>query len=81
MSYLVGRGRKMLKTIEAIIDPNGRVRLREPVELKTPQRAIVTILEDTSADDVATFLSEPALAEDWLRPEEDKAWAHLQKGP
>lgn len=26
------------------------------------------------------LLSEPALAEDWNRPEEDKAWAHLQLG-
>jgi len=25
-----------------------------------------------------TLLSEEALAKDWLRPEEDKAWAHLQ---
>lgn len=24
------------------------------------------------------LLSEPALAEDWLRPEEDAAWEHLQ---
>lgn len=24
------------------------------------------------------FLSEPALAKDWDRPEEDEAWAHLQ---
>ncbi len=24
------------------------------------------------------LLSEEALAKDWLRPEEDKAWAHLQ---
>lgn len=26
------------------------------------------------------FLSEPALAKDWDRPEEDEAWAHLQPG-
>jgi hypothetical protein len=25
------------------------------------------------------LLSERALAEDWNRPEEDAAWAHLQK--
>jgi len=24
------------------------------------------------------LLSEPALAEDWSRPEEDEAWSHLQ---
>jgi hypothetical protein len=27
----------------------------------------------------ALLLSEPALTEDWLRPEEDEAWAHLQQ--
>jgi len=25
------------------------------------------------------LLSEPALAEDWNRPEEDEAWSHLQQ--
>ncbi|MBX5452770.1 MAG: hypothetical protein K6U10_02405 [Acidobacteriia bacterium] len=25
-----------------------------------------------------TLLAEKSLAEDWLRPEEDEAWAHLQ---
>ena len=28
----------------------------------------------------AALLSEAALAEDWNRPEEDAAWAHLQPG-
>jgi hypothetical protein len=27
------------------------------------------------------LLSEEALAEDWLRPEEDEAWSHLQLEP
>jgi hypothetical protein len=27
------------------------------------------------------LLSEPALAEDWNRPEEDEAWSHLQQVP
>ena len=31
-----------------------------------------------SADNVCALLSEPALAEDWNRTEEDAAWAHLQ---
>jgi len=32
-----------------------------------------------SPEDVElALLSEAALAEDWLRPEEDAAWAHLQ---
>ncbi len=33
-------------------------------------------LEPAAGD--AALLAESALAEDWLRPEEDAAWAHLQ---
>jgi len=33
--------------------------------------------QDLTLDETA-LLSEPALAEDWNRPEEDAAWAHLQ---
>lgn len=27
------------------------------------------------------LLSEPSLARDWLRPEEDEAWSHLHELP
>ncbi len=30
---------------------------------------------------IGTLLSEPALAKDWNRPEEDKAWEHLAQLP
>lgn len=66
----------MLRTLEAIIDADGTVRLAEPVELIGPARALVTILDLPVVDEV-TLLSEPALS-DWNRPEEDAAWAHLQ---
>jgi len=41
----------------------------------------VTILDEEPAPLTLepTLLSERALAEDWNRPEEDAAWAHLQK--
>jgi hypothetical protein len=70
----------MLRTIEAIIDEHGTVRLLEAVHLATARRALVTILEEEPATRVQeiTLLSEAALAEDWGRPEEDAAWAHLQ---
>lgn len=71
----------MLRTIEAIIEPDGRVRLLEAVELSGTRRALVTLLEEAAeeaAGEVTALLSEPALAEDWNRPEEDAAWAHLQ---
>jgi hypothetical protein len=70
----------MIQTIEAIIQPDGKVLLLEAVQLTESRRALVTILEDEPAQSVSTIalLSEQALAEDWNRPEEDEAWSHLQ---
>ncbi len=67
----------MVRTVEAVIDPRGHVRLLEPVELAGVRRAFVMILEDPSTNDAAV-LSEGALAKDWGKPEEDAAWSHLQ---
>lgn len=71
----------MIKTVEAIVDEHGKVKLAEHVELPSPRRALVTILdEEPSATTLeSSLLSERALAEDWGRPEEEAAWAHLQK--
>jgi hypothetical protein len=71
----------MIKTVEAVIDERGNVRLLEPVHPGGVRRALVIILEERPADcpAEAAFLSETALAEDWHRPEEDEAWKHLQK--
>jgi hypothetical protein len=70
----------MIRTVEAVIDEQGRVRLLESVPLSSPRRALVTILEEEPAGLVQeiTLLSEAALARDWERPEEDAAWSHLQ---
>lgn len=68
----------MLRTIEAVIDDDGNVLLLEAVRLPAGRRALVTILDDTVVDEAA-LLSEKALAADWTRPEEDAAWAHLQR--
>jgi hypothetical protein len=70
-----------LCTIEAIIEPDGKVRLLEEVRLSGSHRALVTVLDkpvDEASDISTALLSEAALAEDWNRPEEDAAWAHLQ---
>ena len=68
----------MLKTIEAVIDEQGNVRLLEPVRLMASHRAVVVILEESIATRNETaFLSEEAL-KDWNRSEEDQAWSHLQ---
>lgn len=70
----------MIRTVEAVIDEHGVVRLLEDVHLPATRRALVTILEDEPAErtDETALLSEAALAEDWNRPEEDEAWSHLQ---
>ena len=71
----------MIKTVEAVIDERGNVRLLEPVHPGGVRRALVTILDERPSERRAenTLLSEAVLAEDWERPEEDEAWKHLQK--
>ncbi len=69
----------MLQTIEAIIEADGSVRLLEPISVSGARRALVTVLDESAdADDITALLSEPSLATDWNRPEEDAAWEHLQ---
>lgn len=70
----------MIRTVEAVIDEDGKVHLLEQVELPLVRRALVTILEEEPIfpPDAAMYLSEPSLARDWNRPEEDAAWSHLQ---
>jgi hypothetical protein len=69
-----------MRTVEAIIQPSGEVRLVEPFHVPSPRRALVTILEEDPKVPDAALLSEAVLAEDWNGPEEDVAWAHLQLG-
>lgn len=69
----------MIQTVEAVIDADGRVRLLGQVHVDAPRRALVTILEEPAVlPDENTLLSEASLAVDWLRPEEEAAWSHLQ---
>lgn len=71
----------MLRTIGAIIEPAVRVRFLEEFTIAGARRALVTLLDapsDETDADLPLSLSEPALARDWDRPEEDAAWAHLQ---
>jgi hypothetical protein len=70
----------MIRTVEAIIDERGDVRLLEAVTLPAARRAFVMILEEPPAYAHETaLLSDASLAEDWNRPEEDAAWLHLQQ--
>lgn len=64
----------MRRTIE--VDAAGKIHALTP-ESKLPQgRALLTW--QTPADHQTASTSEAALAKDWLRPEEDAAWEHLQ---
>ncbi len=66
----------MLQTIEVEIDAQGQV---HPVGLNKPLpagRAFLTLLTPPANEEA--LLSEAALAKDWLKPEEDAAWATLQ---
>lgn len=66
----------MLQTIEVEIDATGHVHPLEPIFKLPAGRALLTLLN--SPVDEALHLAEPALADDWQKPEEDAAWAHLQ---
>jgi hypothetical protein len=70
----------MTRMVEAVIDRNGNVHLLEAIKLDAAKRALVFILDGEPARAVSETarLSEQALAEDWSRPEEAEAWAHLQ---
>jgi hypothetical protein len=71
----------MIQTVEAVVDAIGRVQLLGEVHIDGPRRALVTILEEPAAvPGEAAFLAEAALAADWVLPEENAAWAHLQPG-
>ena len=73
----------MLQTYEGVIDKDGTLHLLEPIKLPKRRRIIITILDEEPVSELTNLalLSEPALAKDWERPEEDKAWSHLAQLP
>lgn len=67
----------MNRTIQVDIDETGTI---HPVEQSVKLPVGRALLVWPSADDHdLLLLSETALAENWLGPEEDAAWAHLQQ--
>ena len=67
-------------TVEAVIDEEGNVKILQPVPLQGARRALLVILDEPARTVAETaLLSEAALAEDWMRPEEDKAWSYLKR--
>lgn len=75
----------MLRTVEATINKNGKVKLAETIELRGKRRALVTILDEDLLEGAVlnepALLAESALAKDWLSPEEEEAWNHLADLP
>jgi hypothetical protein len=76
----------MLQTYEAVLQPDGHLEFFDvlpPEAARKPRRVLVTFTDEVVPADTAlcgATLSEPALAEDWSREEEEAAWAHLQPG-
>ena len=75
----------MLHTYEALLQPDGRLQFLDAPAGETlrPRRVLVTFTDEAVSVDTAlsgAALSQPALARDWLRDEEEAAWAHLQVG-
>lgn len=66
-----------MQAVRATIDAEGHIHYNEPVRVETPRQALVIFLDE---DNETALLAQSALAVDWLRPEEDAAWAHLQQG-
>jgi len=67
-------------TVEAVIDEDGNVKILKPILLQGARRALLVILDEPALLVAETaLLSEAALAEDWMRPEEDEAWSYLQR--
>lgn len=75
----------MLHTYEAVLQPGGQLQFLDASVAQTdkPRRVLVTFTDEAAPVETAASgaaLSEPSLARDWLREEEDAAWAHLQAG-
>ncbi len=70
----------MLQTLEAVLQPDGSLQFLEPppVPANSPRHVLVTFTEPVEDALCGAALSETALATDWLRDEENAAWAHLQ---
>ena len=73
----------MLRAVEGMTDQEGKLRILGEVTLPKSRRVIITILDEEPSDEFANLalLSEPALAEEWNRPDEEEAWSHLAQLP
>ncbi len=52
-----------LQTVEAVVETDGTVRLKQPIHLQHPVKAVVTLLVDDVAEEEATDATFEAAAE------------------
>jgi hypothetical protein len=73
----------MIKTVEAIVDENGQVRLAAPLRLARAQRALVTILDEEPAppSHETAPLREEGLAKNWNRPDRERVFGSWSRRP
>ena len=69
----------MLRTLEAVIDKHNHVQWSEHIQINSPQRVLITLLDPAPIADETLLMAEAALNE-WLNDDEEAAWAHLQPG-
>lgn len=70
----------MIQTIEAVVDGRGEIRLLSPIQGSGVRRALVTVLDEPASESQDAMMPSEAALADWLRPEEEEAWAYLQSG-
>lgn len=68
-----------MESVQAIIEPNGKVKFLDKISINKPTRAIVTFISEKEEKNSTLILSENSLAKDWNNSKEDKAWKHLQR--
>jgi hypothetical protein len=69
----------MENLFDAVVEPDGQIRLNTSVHLQKGLKVLVAVPrsdKDSALSGIA--LSEPLLTNDWLNPDEEEAWAHLQ---
>ena len=74
-----GLKKDMENLYEAVVETDGRIRISRAVHLEKGLKVLVAVPrseKDSALSGIA--LSEPSLADDWLNPEEEEAWIHLQ---
>jgi hypothetical protein len=64
---------------DAVVEPDGRIRLITSVQLQKGLKVLVAVPQNNNHFALSGIaLSEPSLSDDWLNPDEEEAWAHLQ---